>query len=412
MVDVGGHEVRQSAQAVAPRARFARLVMTSLPISVVATLAGFGVFTFVNNYIVNTLGYSNAQWTAASLWLVGSMALWPFLITEITPRLGRRRTVALALACAALFFAAMAFTTSFPVICGLLIIIGLVLPVNVVAWFPMVAEVGGALPGRAIAIHQFIGALVSVVTLWAGKTLLQGMSYQHAFLLFAGVCMLCAIIFARQARPFDAIAPRRVVGLRQIRREDVRRLLFGPFLVIVLLGLSMEPFNFHTLNQLFPNLARDAHQLSNGAIADVVALGRLPALLSLPIMAWIIDRMRPVQVYGICVLCDAACIIALGLAVGVTPLIFAYLGFYLFHGFVWGSNSASVTAVVPAHLRDAAFALLSVSQLVAVFLVGVFHNRLLTAGMSLPQLFVTCGVIGACAGVGLLLYSLRLPAKG
>ncbi|MCL5994809.1 MAG: hypothetical protein M1546_01995, partial [Chloroflexi bacterium] len=63
------------------------------------------------------------------------------------------------------------------------------------------------------------------------------------------------------------------------------------------------------------------------------------------------------------------------------------------------------------NLRDSAFALTSIAMTVALFGVGFVHNRLLGAGMTLPQVFTISGVVPIVAGALLVVYSFVRSGK-
>jgi MFS family permease len=167
----------------------------------------------------------------------------------------------------------------------------------------------------------------------------------------------------------------------------------------------LEPFNYLTVNQLFPNLARDAHGLLDRDISTLVAVARLPALLSLFVVATVIDRLNAFRVYGAGIAVVGLCVVALGQAAGLSALVVAYFVYYLIQGTVWGSNPAAVNGSVEPNLRDSAFALTSIVMSVALFGAGFVHNRLLGAGLSIQQVFSTVGFIPVVAGVVLVIFS-------
>ena len=85
--------------------------------------------------------------------------------------------------------------------------------------------------------------------------------------------------------------------------------------------------------------------------------------------------------------------------------IFTFVNAYIFHVVVWGSNNEYINASVPRRLRDSAFVIAHTSMMGAIFAVGLVHNRLLAAGISLPSVFMCCGVMGALGGTALVAYS-------
>lgn len=382
-----------------------RLALTAAPVSLAGAMAWFGVFTFVNAYLVQGLQQTNAEWTVATLWFMGGTLFWQFLCTEISAKLGRREALTLSLSISVLAFLGIALTTSLTVIHLLLALIGIVTAMNSIVWQPMVAAIGGERPGQALAIGQFVAVVVGASGLIAGGQIIDRFGYRGTFLIVAAVCALCTVAFWFLSKSFARQVAGEVVSLRHIHVSDLRRLAVGPFLIIVLLGPFMEPYNYHTINQLFPNLARDLHHLHTAQYSTIVALGRLPSLLSLALLAHFIDRLKARRVYGICLAAAGCCVAIIGQVGGTLPLVLGYFGFYLCHGMVWGSNSAAINASLEPRLRDSGFALMSIVAYLAIFITGFIHNRLLSAGFSLPQVFLTCGLIAVTAGAALFLYS-------
>jgi len=197
----------------------------------------------------------------------------------------------------------------------------------------------------------------------------------------------------------------------KLQWHDVRELVYSAFPVVLLLGICAAPFAFHTSNQLFPNLARDIHHLREDSIARLVAMGRLPAMLTLVLMSPIIDRLNLVRFYGVFLFTDGLLIAAIALSHSTLVAGGAYLVFYLSHGLVWAFALPAINVCVRPRLRDSAFALTAMFEIVGVFLAGVLHNRLIEAGFSLPYVFVVCGVVVGASGLLLLGYSFSGHAR-
>jgi len=388
-----------------------RIATASIPVGVVYALSWFGIFTFVNGYLINGLHYTNRDWTAVTLWYTGSMVVWPFLCNEVSSWLGRRRTVICALLLAGVLFFGFSVFQQRILICALLALMALAVMVISSVFLPMVAEAGGEKPGRALATFNLVNNLVSASALIGGGYLAAHLGYKQAFFYCALACCASAVLFFLLTRHFGGARPAKVVTVRNLSRADILALLTGPYLIVVLCGLSMEAFNYHTVNQLWPNLARDQFHLHETTISNMVALARLPALLTLSIVAQLIDRVNPIRFYGFSFLYVACCVFILGLAPGPFALQAAYVAYFLGMGGVWGSNSPAVNASVPPRLRDSAFALMMVPAQLAVFLVGIIHNRMLNAGLSLPEVFRWCGFIAALGG-GLVLIVYSFTRRG
>jgi len=382
------------------------LLLAAFPISIVWTFSWFGVFTFVNAYVARDLGRSNEAWTQLTLCFMGGVVFWQILVTEISARIGRRTTIMFAMGVTALLYVAVGFVTSQAALGALLAIAGIMPAVAVVVWLPMAAEAGGDRPGRALALSQVISHGLGALALVAGGYLLSIGGFRTMFLVVGAACLASMVAFYVITLPPRNHSPGHIVSLFSLTRSDVAGLARGMFPWVLLLGVCIEPFNFHTANQLFPNLARDIHGLSEQKISAVVGLMRLPGLLSLFLLAHWIDRLIPSACYGVGLISAGLALRFMGGAGAEHSLILGYGLFYLGHGMVWGSNTASVNACGRPHLRDSAFAIMSVSMVTCVFGVGLVHNRLLDRGYSLPAVFRTCGAIAAVGGVMLILRSL------
>ena len=233
----------------------------------------------------------------------------------------------------------------------------------------------------------------------------------------AGFCIACLAAFHFAARHLETLAdttniedeqpvrPDGPLSLLKLQWHDVRELVYSAFPVVLLLGICAAPFAFHTSNQLFPNLARDIHHLREDSIARLVAMGRLPAMLTLVLMSPIIDRLNLVRFYGVFLFTDGLLIAAIALSHSTLVAGGAYLVFYLSHGLVWAFALPAINVCVRPRLRDSAFALTAMFEIVGVFLAGILHNRLIEAGFSLPYVFVVCGVVVGASGLLLLGYS-------
>lgn len=382
------------------------LILATLPVSFAGIATWFGLYTFVNGYLVKGLGYTNEQWTEVTLWFIGTMIVWQLLCTEIAARIGRRHTVTLSLGAGALFYVGIALTQDALLIRLLMSLAGFTQAVGLVTWQPLVAEYGRDRPGRALVTSQLVGAVVAFITLIAGGQAIASLNYRDAFIGLGVICAACAVLFHFVSRAFGR-EQSEVVSLLRVVRLHWRKLLSGAFLMLTLVGLCLEPFNYLTVNQLFPNLARDAHGMLEGNISTLVAFARIPALISLFALAGWIDRLNALRAYAAGIAIVGVCVVAMGQAAGVAPLIAFFLAYFFFQGTVWGSSAAAVNAVVEPGLRDSAFALTSIVMSMALFAAGFAHNRMLGAGMTLPQLFSVAGLAPIAAGLALVAYSFR-----
>jgi MFS family permease len=380
------------------------MLQAGVPVTLVLTMSWFGVYTFINAYYTRGLGKSNAEWTALTLWFNGSMMLWPFVCVRLVAWIGHRRLTTAALGLCAVLYLLTAFAHTKTEFSAIVTLMAIVPSVLAVAWLPVVIEAGHSRPGRAIASYTLISTIVGACALIAGGGVLAAAGYRPMFLAMSAAAAVCTLVFYPLSARLPAPPPVRV-GLLAIPRRDLMKFARGPVAFLLLAGVCIEPFNFHAANQLFPNLARDVHGLSAGAIGGIVALGRLPALVSLFVLARIVDEVPITRFYGAGLMLAGVCVCCTASAGATGWLIAAYCGYYLFHGAVWGTNTAAINAAVEPRQREYAMAITTSVSTGATFAVGVVHNRLLTAGMSLPGVIHLSGAIGAVAGVVMICYS-------
>jgi len=248
------------------RQALVRITAASLPVTVVYALSWFGIFTFVNGYLVKELHYSDKEWTAFTLWYTGSMVVWPFFCSELSSRLGRRWAVLCALILAGILFLGFSRFDNRVVICTMLALMALSVVIVSSVFLPMVAEAGGDKPGRALVTFNFVNNLIGATALITGGYLLDYFTYLQTFRFCALACGISAVLFFLLTVNFGgAKKAAKVVSVRNLSRADVLALFTGPYLIIVLCGLSMEAFNYHTVNQLWPNLARTTFGMPTAA---------------------------------------------------------------------------------------------------------------------------------------------------
>jgi predicted MFS family arabinose efflux permease len=393
------------------------LVAATFPVAIVTSFSWFGVFTFVNGYLVRELGWSNEQWTAATLWLSLSMFLWYPLYAEMSSHIGRRWTVTFGMFVTTLAFTAIAAFRNPLLLKVAMAFVGSSLGVLIVAWVPYMAEVGGDKPARALAFGSLVLNLAAACALILGGRIAQPGSYVATFWAVVGACAACVVVFhllagrlerllASEHKDDHASKPQtHAVSIRQLTRRDLKKLLNGPYLIILFVGICTAPFCFHTTNQLFPNLYRDVHVQSEATIATLVGFGRIPSLFTLLAISYFIDRLNKARLYGTGLLLDGLVLLGVTVAASHVAAGGAYLGFYLCHGLVWAAAFPAVDACVSRQLRDKAFALTSMVEIGAVSLVGLIHNRLLDLGQPLPAVFRLCASVTLVAGAVMLAYS-------
>jgi MFS family permease len=394
-----------------PRVSTAALIAAMIPVHVVAAACWFGLYTFVNGYVARGLGHTDATWTAMTLAFTGGLIFWCIVCSSISARIGRIATIALGLFVGALCYVAFAYVTAPAALAAIMFIASFVVAAVDAAWMPLVAEAGGMRPGRALALNMIGNTVVTMTLIATLGHLVDGGRFRFCFFVVAGLCMLSTAAFMITARALRSAEQSPVLPVLKLRRDDLTELAHGPFLILALTAILVEPFNFHTVNQLFPNLARAAHALSEQTISQIVAFGRLPALLTLIGIAAVIDRVNVVRAYGGAIVAVAAVIVAMSAVGSAAMLTGTYLLYYLSHGAVWGTNAAAVNATVRPRLRDSAFAITAIVMMFGQFLAGALHNRLLAAGFTLPTVFAASAAIAGGGAVVLIGYTFTARSR-
>ena len=182
-----------------------------------------------------------------------------------------------------------------------------------------------------------------------------------------------------------------------------------PYLPVVLLGVCGEAWYFVMINQLFPNLARDQFGMSESTIGWIVAVGRLPSLLSLYLMTHYADRINLRLAYALGILTAAGGAMAVCWAPLAWVLIAAYAFYFAAQGLVWGVNVTTVSGTVPAHLRETGLGVMVLAQMGMAMLVSLIQKTMLAYGLSLQWLFTVCALLGLASGAGLAVYAVRRP---
>ncbi|MEA3366367.1 MAG: MFS transporter [Candidatus Hydrogenedentes bacterium] len=403
--------------------RWLWLLAATTPVAFIASVTWYGAFTFVNAYMIRGLGATNADWTRATLAMAGGMLLWYILTTELSAFLGRRRTATLGAAIASLTYLLLPLVREVWMVSGLLALMGFGTAGYLVAWMPFVTHVGGDRPARALAIASISFNLVSAITIFLVGPALQQARFRMAFFSIGGICVACVVGFHFLAKHLETfIAATRYLGnpeeqaenplsFLKLKWHDVQELFYSAFPVVLVLGIYAAPFAFHTSNQLFPNLARDIYGIAEDNIARLVGIGRLPAMLMLFLIAPIIDRLNLVRFYGFSLLTDGLLIAAIALSPNTLVVGGVYLLFYTSHGLVWAFALPAVNVCIRPRLRDSAFALTAMFEIIGVFSAGLLHNQLIERGTSLPIVFIVCGIIVGLSGFLLLVCSFCIPAR-
>ncbi|HOD51392.1 MAG TPA: MFS transporter [Candidatus Hydrogenedentes bacterium] len=400
------------------------LLAATTPVAFIASVTWYGAFTFANAYMIRGLGASNAQWTRATLAMSGGMMFWYVLTMELSAVFGRRRTATLGAAIASFAYVSLPLAHDVGVVSVLLALMGFGTAGYLVAWLPYVTHVGGERPARALTGASIVYNLVSAIMIFALGPALQEARFRLTFFSTGGLCLACVVAFHFAARHLEkrvaasgcgedkeehAEAP---LSLLKLQWHNVRELMYSAFPMVLLLGICSAPFAFHTSNQLFPNLARDVYHFREDSIARLVALARLPAMLMMFLVSPVIDRLNLVRFYGISLFADGLLIAAIALSHSAWVASGAYLLFYTSHGLVWAFALPAINVCVRPRLRDSAFTLTAVFEIVGVFFAGLLHNRLIEMGGSLALVFIVCGTIVCLSGVLLLGYSYSAHARG
>ncbi|MCE9589507.1 MAG: MFS transporter [Planctomycetes bacterium] len=386
--------------------RLARSIVLNLPVSFVAMIAWFGVYTLVNAYVTRGLHGSDDRWATLSLCLSVGMVVSLLVCTEIILLLGKRNTVTLSIVLAAAAFVAIAFTENFVVIGGALAVMGFTQAALATAYLSLLTHAAGDRPGRALGIYQWTVTVVTILILPPCGYLAEQGWYRMMFLLIAVVCAGCAAAFHFTAKSMGH-QETEVVSIWRLSRRDLSELLHGPYVRVLLLGICGEPWYYHMVNQLFRNHAHDAFGLGEDTISQVVALGRIPSLISLFVVAHFIDRLNITRFYGIALAVSAVAAALITAMPASGLMIGAYFLYYAVHGTVWGSNSAAVNAQIAPRLRESAFTLMSLAQSGAMIVVGVTQQRMLAYGMTFPSIYAVCAAVAVLCGVALAVTSRR-----
>jgi len=383
---------------------FQRLIAALIPVAFVFVISWFGVYTFVNGYVIKELGGKDPDWTMIAMWLVGGIIVWQLVVNELAAWVGRRNTITFALAIVGASFLALPLCRTLTWIGPLISFMGFTQAAVTGVWLPMIADVGREKPGKALAILMMVNVTVTVGALLLGGSLVEWFSYRTMFVSTGAACLICAAGFHLIAHPLERGQQTPAISLRSLRGGDVRQLSRASVLILFV-ALGIEPFNYLTLNSLYPNLARGAHGMSEQHISMIVALGRIPSVLSLLWLGHYIDRLNPTRWYAVMMTIVAAVVAGMGWAPTTWVLVLLYPMFYLFHGAVWASNNAAVNAAVEPRLRDVSFMLQSLIANVTVLGIGWVHTKLLREGYTLSQVFVISGAVTIVTGVLLFVLS-------
>ena len=381
----------------------------AVPVAFSATITWFGVFTMVNAYLVKGLKYTDEEWAGAVLWLTGGIVFWLLAIGAVASKLGRRGTLALALAMAGVGFGVIAMTTQIRVIAPMLGLMAIVQAATSIVFLSLITKHSGHGPGKALAVFQWITTVATIISLVVGGYLMEAGYYRVTFLGIGVLLLTSAAVFYHASRPLAAYDSETIVGLFSLNRADRGVFLRAPFLPVILLGICGETWYFVMVNQLFRNLAIDHFAMSESTVGWIVALGRLPSLLSLYYLSHRADHINVRLAYGIGIIAGAICSIGIGWAPTAVMMIAVYSLYFAGQGIVWGVNVSTVSSAVPTRLRESALGLLVIVQMGMALLVGALQKAMLARGYSLKWIFTSCAVLGLISGIALVVYALRRP---
>ncbi len=387
------------------KGQWAAFFATTLAVAWVLNVCWFCLFTFASGYLTHELGCTNAGWTATTLWFLGGSLVSVFLCVELSRSIGRRRTVGAALVFGALGYGILYISADLRVIRLAFALMGFVPAVCMIVWISMVADFGGSRPGRAIALYHLVNTLVATLSLAVTGELVERFSYMQLFGLTSISCGIGALVFWMSSGRMRIENGKTIVSPFRLPKGAWQVLLSWPVAMLILAGLCVEPFLHLCVNQLFPVLGREVYTMSEQEIGRVVAWARLPSLLSLFVVAHFVDRMNAQRLFGAGMMFVGATVVAMGYCGNRGLLWGDYAGYYLGYGVIWAANLAALNRVVPPAYREIAFALGYLGVTLSVFGVGAVHTALLSAGWSLPALFVLCGGIGAAGGLVLIVSS-------
>jgi MFS family permease len=384
-----------------------------LPVAFAATITWFGVFTMVNAYLVKGLGYTDEGWASAALWLQAGIVFWLLVVGEISSRIGRRATVALALVVAGIAFRVIAVSDHLWLIGPMLWLMAIVQAALSIALVSLLTRHGGEKPGRAIAVYQWVVTAVTVVSLIVGGYFMDAGRFSETFTAISLLIILSAASFYFLSKPLAPFDREGIVSLFRLKKQDWRMFLSAPFLPVLLLGTCGETWYFVMVNNLFPNLAREHFHMSESQIGWIVALGKLPSLLSLYFLTHRADHINVRLAYGVGMIIAAVLSIAMGWAPIGWMLVAAYAIYFIGQGVVWGVNITTVSSAVPMHLREAALGLLVIVQMGFALLIGALHRKMLSEswGFSLKWIFTWCALAGLASGIALAVYAVKNPGK-
>lgn len=381
----------------------------TIPVAFCGTITWFGVFTMVNAYLTKGLHYTDEEWAGAILWLTGGIVFWLLSIGFVTTKIGRRQTLALSMALSGACFGVIAMTGQIRVIAPMLGLMAIVQSATSIIFLTLITRHTGAGPGRAIAVFQWITTALTIVSLIVGGYLMEWAYFRATFLGISALVLISACVFYRASRALAIHDHEPVVGFLSLNAADRWLFLKAPFLPVILLGICGETWYFVMINQLFRNLAKEHFDLSESAIGWIVALGRLPSLLSLYLLTHRADHVNVRLVYGVGIIAGSVCSIGVGWAPTAWMMVIAYSIYYVGQGLVWGVNVTTVASAVPMRLRESAQGLLVIVQMGTAMLVGAVQHAMLAAGMQLRWIYTTCALVGLACGIGLVIYAIRRP---
>ncbi len=314
-----------------------------------------GVVLFINyvdrgalptaaHLIQDDLNLSEAQ-----LGLLFSAFFWTYTLMQIpmgwlAERFGAHRVLASGLALWAVATVGMGLASSFPMLLGLRLLLG----IGESAGFPCVAKlVAVVMPVRSLGVANGIVAcgylFGPAVGTYAGGLLMDSFGWRAAFVVFGGLSLLWLVPWLRVRLP-----------ARALRRSDADHpnlptVLKQPALWGTALGLFSTNYVFYFMLAWMPFYLVRARGFSTVEMAQIAGLAYFINALSAMVAGWLTDRLimngrSANAVYKIIMACAhvgfVVCMVCM--AVGARPLALAALFVYQV---LCGAQSPGVYAI-------------------------------------------------------------------
>jgi MFS family permease len=214
------------------------------------------------------------------------------------------------------------------------------------------------------------------------------------------------ILLTRPVRHELRGAPERTVF--QFSAEEWRTLLGPHMIVLLIFGAMLEPFNFHTSNQLLSSLMHTTFGKGEEYVGGAAGLTRLCLIAGALTLGMFFEHVAPHRRWAMGMIGAGASVVAMGLAPTAGVAVAFLVCFQFLYPLNWCGNSVAVVEAAGQERRTLAMSLMLAVMYLGMLLAGIFQRTLLGAGVSLPMVFVACGAIGALGG--LIIFAQRGPA--